>query len=512
MNSLSKQQRKSWETRLEYLDEVRRRGLILPPRPRYITAECPPLSEYIRQAWHVVEPATLYVHGWHIDAISEHLTAVSKGQIKNLVINMPPRHMKSLIVSVFWPTWEWITNPERRWLFASYGLSLSVRDSLKCRRIIESNWYQKAYGDRFMLTGDQNQKMRFDNDKTGYRIATSVGGLGTGEGGDRIITDDPHNILEGESEAIRESTLLWWDETMSTRGNDPKTVAKVIVMQRVHEDDLSGHVLKQGGYEHLCLPAEFEGDRRVTGIGWSDPRQEEGELLCPERFGYEELDELKLRLGPIATAGQMQQRPSPRVGGMFQLSWFQIRDDYPREMQAWVRYWDKAGAMPGKGDWTVGVLMGRDYHGRFWIVHVVRVQLPADERNRVILNTAETDRQTYGNVHIFIEQTPGDGKESAEAVVRMLAGFIVQADLVNRAKEDRAEPVSSQLRAGNVFMIRAKWNGPYLSVMTGFPTATNDDDVDGTSGAFNRLATIRPAGRGVAAPPRQEFGIAGGLR
>src|SRR6266481_4002644 len=251
------------------------------------------LREFVRQAWPVVEPATRFIPGWHLDAICEHLEAVTQGHIRNLLINIPPRHMKSLDVAVFWPAWEWIRCPERRWLFSSYALSLSIRDSVKCRRLIQSAWYQSRWCDRFALTGDQNAKERFENDQTGYRLATSVGGAATGEGGDRVIVDDPHNVKEAESDTVRKGVIDWWDHVMSSRLNDPKSGAKVIIMQRVHEKDLSGHVLEQGGYEHLCLPAEYEGNKRSTSIGWSDPRQEPGELLWPERFGTKEIEELK---------------------------------------------------------------------------------------------------------------------------------------------------------------------------------------------------------------------------
>jgi hypothetical protein len=151
------------------------------------------LKEFIRQAWPVVEPATPFVPGWHVDAICEHLEAISHGQIRNLLITIPPRHMKSLAVSVFWPCWEWIRWPQRRWLFSSYAESLSIRDSVRCRRLIQSPWYQSHFGNCFVLTGDQNEKHRFENDRSGCRIASSVGGSNTGEGGDRIVCDDPHS-------------------------------------------------------------------------------------------------------------------------------------------------------------------------------------------------------------------------------------------------------------------------------------------------------------------------------
>ena len=231
--------------------------------------------------------------------------------------------MKSLAVSVFWPVWEWIRHPHRRWLYASYAMSLSVRDSLKCRRLIESNWFQSMWGDRFALASDQNAKHRFENDKTGCRIATSVGGSATGEGGDRVVVDDPHNVRHRESDAIRRATLEWWDQTMSTRLNDPRTGAKVIVMQRIHEKDLSGHVLEQRGYEHLCLPAEFEPTRNCeTRLGRPDIRKCEGELLWPDRIGRSQISDFKFRLGPSGYAGQFQQRPAPAGGARFRAEWF----------------------------------------------------------------------------------------------------------------------------------------------------------------------------------------------
>jgi hypothetical protein len=191
------------------------------------------LAEYIRQAWHVVEPSNVYIHGWHIDAIADHLEAATRGEIRNLIINIPPRHAKSLLCCVFWPTWVWATRPETRWLFSSYGENLAIRDSLKCRRIVQSAWYQRNFGDMFTLTGDQNQKTRFDNDKTGYRIATSVGGLGTGEGGDFIVVDDAQKQADAHSLLARETVTDWWDNTMSTRGNNPDRVVKVVIMQRL---------------------------------------------------------------------------------------------------------------------------------------------------------------------------------------------------------------------------------------------------------------------------------------
>ncbi|NOT61557.1 MAG: terminase, partial [Acidobacteria bacterium] len=284
------------------------------------------LRDYARQAWHVVEPATPYIHGWHIDAICDHLSAVTDGHILRLLINIPPRHMKSLLISVFWPTWAWTRKPDIRWLYSSYSLSLSKRDSLKCRRVIDSPWYQERWGDVYQLASDQNEKLRFENDHSGYRLATSVAGTNTGEGGDIVVIDDPHNAKQAESEAKREDALEWFDGTMSTRLNNPKTGAMVVVMQRVHERDVSGHILEQGGWEHLCLPAEYEPKPfvQMTSLGFKDPRTEPNELLWPDRFGRPELDKLKASLGGYRSAGQLQQRPAPADGGIFKRHWFKF--------------------------------------------------------------------------------------------------------------------------------------------------------------------------------------------
>lgn len=282
------------------------------------------LMEFVRQAWHIVEPGTPFIDGWHLHAIAMHLEAVIEGEISRLIITMPPRHAKSLIVAVFFPVWVWLTRPQFRWMFASYAGSLSVRDSLKCRRIIQSEWFQARWGSVFQLTGDQSGKMMFENNKTGYRFATSVGASTTGHGGDCVVVDDPLNSKDAQSDAVRKAALDWFDMSASTRLNDPKTGAFIIVQQRLHEADLAGHLLKQGGWEHLDLPAEYDGKRNKTTLGWEDPRSKMGSLLWPERFGAKEIAFLKKQLGSYGAAGQLQQRPAPEGGGILKTSHFQL--------------------------------------------------------------------------------------------------------------------------------------------------------------------------------------------
>ena len=232
---------------------------------------------------------------------------------------------KSTIVSVMFPMWEWQVSPEEKYLCASYSGKLAIRDNLKARRLAQSPWYQERWGHLFKFAGDQNEKSRFENDRTGYRLATSVGGYATGEGGSRLLLDDPHGAQDAQSETMRETTLEWFDQVWSSRLNDPKRDCMITVMQRLHEKDISGHILTDiGGWEHICIPAEYDGKRRTTVLGSYDPREKIGELICPDRFGDKEIDDLKKLLGIYGTAGQLQQDPQPSEGGILKTKYFEM--------------------------------------------------------------------------------------------------------------------------------------------------------------------------------------------
>lgn len=281
------------------------------------------LYEFVKQAWHVVEPGVEFSEGWHIHTICDHLEAVTDRRIKNLLINIPPRHSKSTIVSVIWPVWAWIKNPSEKFLTASYSGSLAVRDAVKSRRLLMSPWFQTRWPS-IKLLADVNTKQRYENDDTGYRIAASVGGTTTGEGGSVLILDDPHGAQDAQSDTMRENTIEWLDMVWSSRKNDPRTSCSVTVMQRLHDSDASGHYIKQGNFEHLCLPAEFDGVKRRTSLGYYDPRTEVGELLWPNRFGRPELEALKKALGTYGASGQLQQQPSPEGGGILKTAHVQL--------------------------------------------------------------------------------------------------------------------------------------------------------------------------------------------
>ncbi len=324
------------------------------------------LYTFLKHAWPQVDPSA-FTDGWAVEAVAEHLEAVVDGQIRRLIINIPPRMSKSSVCSVALPAWVWAqryssatSGPGVRLLHASYAHALALRDSVNCRRVIESAWYQKLWGDRFQLVSDQNTKGRFANSKNGERLITAVEARVTGEGGDLIIIDDPNAANDALSEATIQTTIDWWDTTMSSRLNDPKTGAFIIIQQRVSEADLTGHILSKStnDYTHLCLPMEYEWRRHTyTSLGWNDPRGcdddgnplvlldtetgeryprdpaaagelelREGALLWPERFGERETRLLKAQLGPWATSGQLQQSPSPKGGGIIKDDWWQMWD------------------------------------------------------------------------------------------------------------------------------------------------------------------------------------------
>jgi hypothetical protein len=414
------------------------------------------LYKYVKEAWPYVE-SNDFIDNWHIECICEHLEAVSLGQIPKLLINIPPGCSKSLLCAVMWPTWEWTRDPKLKWFFASYDQELSTRDSLKCRTLIKSRWYQERWGDKFSITNDQDRKTKYDTDHGGYRLATSVGGHGTGEHPHRIVVDDPHSVKRAESEVERQAVLIWWDLTMSTRGV-AIDARRVIIMQRLHKDDLSAHVLRQGGWEHINLCMRHEKARMATTcLGWNDPRKEEGELLCPDQFDEPKVSEMEKRLGAYGTAGQLQQRPVPKGGSMFKAQWFSKRIAAAPFDCRRIRFWDRASTADG-GCFTAGTLLSKDMKtGAYYIEHVAKGQWEPAERNAKMRAIAMRDRAKYGPKHepvIWVEREGGSsGRDAWLGVVRALEGFVVKEATVTGSKDVRAEPWASQLAAGNVYVV-----------------------------------------------------------
>ena len=336
-----------------------------------LTADCEicerDLADFSRRAWAIVDPA-VYLHNWHIDAVCDHLMAVSDGEIRSLLINLPPRCMKSKIVSEFWPAWTWanqakagypLIGPQTKFLCLSYGLDLALDAARNHYKIVTSPWYRERWGERVRIDPKKDRVDEFATTAMGVRYSVGFGGAVLGRGGDIRIIDDPHKPDEVESELVRGAAIRQYDEEIAIRITDPKTSAEVLIMQRLTEDDLSGHVLaaERPDLVHLMLPMRYDPKRHcVTVLGWQDPRglDEDGEklegidedgdidpgspmaiadgtLLWPERFSDEELLKLESRLGPFGTAGRLQQAPVPRGGGIFKAEWWRLWNDskYP---------------------------------------------------------------------------------------------------------------------------------------------------------------------------------------
>lgn len=454
-----------------------------------IKDRCVRLAGFVREAWSVLEPTAVYRHNWHIDAICEHLEAITFGRMTpRLLINVPPGSSKSLLVSVLWQAWEWGPCGLRssRFLTTAFNEGPVKRDTRKTRDLIQSEWFQALWPE-VQLT--RTAEMSFANNQTGTREGVPFGSL-TSQRGDRLIIDDPHSTETAESEAERTATTRKFREGALNRLNDQERSAIVVVMQRLHEQDVSGTILKLGmGFEHLMLPMEFEPARRCgTSIGFHDPRELDGDLLDPVRFSRPVVEDLKTGLGSYAYAGQYQQRPVPREGGLFKRHWFDVVEALPADMR-WVRAWDLAGTRKTAGnapDWTVGAKLGRAPNGVFYVADVVRFQGSPGDVEQSIRNRAALDGR---GVAIRLPQDPGQaGKAQAETLVRMLAGYDVRAKPVTGDKETRARPAAAQAEAGNVKVLAAPWANTFLDEVCTFPAAAHDDQVDAFADALNELA------------------------
>ncbi len=463
------------------------------------------LIEFVKLMWPVLEPRP-FVNGWAIGAMAEHLEAITRGQIRKLLINVPPGCCKSMLTGVFWPAWEW--GPKRRadlrTLSVSYSDDNPKRDIRNLKLLVESASYRQLWGDSFKLI--KKAEDHLSTDRTGFMFASHVGGA-TGQRGDRVRIDDPHQIDGAESEAVRLRGLRWFTETATMRVNDALS-SMFVVMQRLHEKDISGLILsKELGFEHLCLPMYYESNHpgnKTTSIGFKDPRKKEGELLWPERFPADFLrDDVEKRLaatgGEYAIASQLQQRPVPREGGDFKEKDFVRVDTAPDKMVV-VRGWDLAGSKDKTSPWTVGVKMGmtRGPKPRFFVLHVKRVRGLPHEVEDCIRDV------THADGHHVIQDLPQDpgqaGKGQVLSFTAMLAGFQVFSSPETGDKRLRARTLAAQVGGGNVSVLQAEWTDTYIAELAAFPNGTWSDQVDASSRAFARLTLLRQGEQPVDVP------------
>jgi len=446
------------------------------------------LYEFVKAAWSVVEPSQPFTANWHVVETCRVLEEVAQGKHRRVIFNFPSGTLKSLIISVFFPAWRWAKNPKLRVLTASYAAHLTTRDNLRVRDIIVSPWFQSYW--KVQLVEDQNTKTRYNTDAGGWRIATSVNGVGTGEHPDLIIIDDPTTVEQAKSEPERTRANEWFDGTISSRGITRPKLCIIVVMQRLHVDDLSGHLIKRGGWKVVTWPMRYEVARPASedDPGFtpdpSDPRRVAGELFFPALVPEDKVRQLELDLGPWDAQAQLQQQPSLKGGGLFQRGWFKFLDARPTNIVRSARGWDTAGTEDG-GDWTVGVRIDETLDKRFIISDVQRGQLSPAGVDQLMYATAELDGK---GVAVREEKEGGaSGKAVVEARGKMLAGWDYKFVQVSGSKITRAKPFRAQVEAGNVYLVRGPWNEAYLNVVCGFPALKHDDDVDGSSCAFNAV-------------------------
>lgn len=470
-------------------------------------------AAFVRQAWPIVDQRPL-IWTWYLAALATHLEAVARGRISRLVGNGPPRNGKSNLFAILWPAWIWTWNPSEKFIYLSYSDDLVTEHSVKCRAVIESAWYQDTYRPKWRLghsardgaaaawrLAHGNRQDDFVNSAGGRRIASSIKAGVTGRGATIIAIDDPLSAEEATSKAARELARRTVIQTTSTRFDDARTGRAALLMQRVHADDPSQWAI-DAGWTHFSCPMEYvpesskptyeliNGEKREL---WRDLRREPGESLSPERFPRAVLEQIRLAFGPISYAAQYQQAPRRGASaGLFQRAWFASRflDARlgPHLVARRVRRWDLAST-EGAGDWTVGVLLAQLRDGSFVVEDVQRRQFSPRRVRELVRATAEVDGS---EVEIVVPQDPGQaGKDQVQEYASMLVGFTVRSPRETGDKVTRAGPASAQCEAGNVALVRAPWNEPFIACLEAFPEADHDDDVDAFSGAVAHFSQVR---------------------
>lgn len=445
--------------------------------------------EFIKEFWETIDSADP-VWNWHIKYMCDEVQAMAERvflglpRLHDLIINIPPGTTKSMTMSVMFPAWVWTRFPIAKFVTASYKESLAMDLSRKNKDVVTSDKYRAVFPE-IKLRADQAVKTHFQNTHGGFRVAFGTGSP-IGFHGHFIIVDDPIDP-EGVSETAIRSANVLMDQKLSTRMVSKDVSPTILIMQRLHQDDPTAHMLAinpPGAIKHICLPAEATGDVRPIGL---KSRYVKG-LLDPVRMTQKALDRLKLR-GEYFYSGQFLQNPIPAAGGMFKTERIRIEQTPPVKLTKIIRYWDTA-ATAGGGAYTVGVKMAKNGDGTLWVLDVKRGRWDAAARNALIKQVAQMDGK---EVIVGFEQEPGGaGKEAVENITRMLMGFRTRSDRPTGDKVVRADPYASQVNAGNVKMVAGKWNADYVNELSYFPMSKFKDQVDASSGAVKLLTKQEP--------------------
>ena len=433
------------------------------------------LSSFIQRAFRTVSPGDRYLHNWHIDAIAWVLQQCLDGETRRLIITLPPRSLKSIAVSVAFPAYVLGRDPRRKIICVSYAQDLANKHARDCRSVMESDWFRRAYP-RTRIDRDKNTQAEFVTTHKGFRMATSVGGTLTGRGGNILVLDDVHKPNEALSDAQRTAVVDWFRNTLLSRLDDKDRDVIILIQQRVHEDDLVGHLLEQEGWRHLNLPAIAEEVQAVPlGPNLVHLRQE-GDLLHPQRESYEALMRLKTEMGSYDFHAQYQQSPAPLGGGIVKWDWFQTYDEPPERGSGdrVVQSWDTASKADQIHDYSVCTTW-LIYHKSFYLLHVLRKRLEYPELRKHVI----AQRDSFDANDILIE----DKGSGTQLVQDLRHGGIYPKPIKPEGdKIIRMQTQTAVIEAGRVFVPKsAPWLADFQDEVTKFPAAKHDDQVDSLS-------------------------------
>ncbi|HEX4605333.1 MAG TPA: phage terminase large subunit, partial [Candidatus Angelobacter sp.] len=457
------------------------------------------LSDFVKEAWSILEPVSTLVWNWHLDLICDYLTLVRDNNFKQqcgtelegIIFNVPPRTMKSLLISVFFPVWVWTTGPSRRFMFVSYSEKLSTQHSIFRRNVIESPWYQKRWGTVFSLSRDQNVKSHYENSSRGAMFSTGMQATATGMGGDILVFDDPLNPEQAISQLEREAVNLRFDATFRSRINDPATGVKIIIMQRLHELDLTGHVLGREGHrwKHVSLPAIAEKDEVLKSP--SSRRRylrRAGKLLWPARLPQSFLDSQRIGMGSWAFSGQYQQSPAPLSGGIIQRQWVRFYRQLPESFEFMVQSWDCTFSGGSDNDFVAGQVWARS-RGKYYM-------LPYRTYDRLDFGpTMAAIKACHGKfprAHAILIEDKANGPAIISELQKEIPGIV--AVNPEGGKIARAQATAPLWEAGSIELpdpqvFAANWVEDYVHNVCAFPKAAHDDDMDATSQALIYMRT-----------------------
>lgn len=438
------------------------------------------LALFTERAFYEVNAGQDFVHNWHFEAIAYRLNQVARGEIKRLLITMPPRSLKSHSASVAFPAWVLGHNPMQRIICVSYSNDLATAHAGSFRKIIAAPWYHRLFPEaQIDVLKDTETETRLQ--RGGYRLTTTIGGSLTGRGGSIIVIDDPMKAADAHSETVRNRVKTWYDETLLSRLDNKKTGAIVLVMQRLHIDDLAGHVLARGDWTHLDLPAISEVAADIPIGPTKSYHRPEGELLHAAREGMAELNTLKTAMGTQAFAAQYQQTPVPLGGNMVRYEWFKRYDSVPNQKDYQtkiVQSWDTASKSGELNDYSVGItaLLRKDV---FYILDVQRAKLDYPDLKRKIVQTAK---------HWHVDTVLIEDKGSGTSLIQDLRSDNVYPKGIKPEgdKVVRMSACTAQIEAGQVLLPKeAPWLGEFQAELLAFPHGRYDDQADALSQMLN---------------------------